>query len=359
MTTGESVKVNGRVCRFVEWANAFGERVWRIEGLYEIPGAQMPAILDHYGKWNEIGAIGAGAMIDWRTEDEAREYVRELTAAHSDQPAQAAEASEGTELPETTWSAAENDALSVLAREQGLTRQQLLRQCLRLYQLQCHRIKEGETCVWSGDARRAADFAGTSIPAASAADGGASEAELPTGPGVWIRQGKAINVIKDRDGTLIVAHQEVQWVRDISPMMRGGWRPAGVAEGEREKFDAELRRYQDQCADALIGVAIEKKKLEYELATARADNARLQSELTSLNAFHDQQAMQQGESLIAAKSRAEQLAEALRFYADKKNYNGDYAPGKVISPAGEHFWSCDTGQTARAALADTPQETNK
>lgn len=57
-------------------------------------------------------------------------------------------------------SPAEWEVVEQLAQQQGLSAKAVLRQALRLYQLHCHRLAAGETCTWSGDAQRAAEFAG-------------------------------------------------------------------------------------------------------------------------------------------------------------------------------------------------------
>ena len=58
------------------------------------------------------------------------------------------------------WLSEELAAIEQLSVEQKLSSMAVLRQALRLYQMRCHRLKAGETYSWSGDAQRAADFAG-------------------------------------------------------------------------------------------------------------------------------------------------------------------------------------------------------
>jgi hypothetical protein len=58
------------------------------------------------------------------------------------------------------WNAREEAAICKLALSQELTTDQVLRQALRLYEIHIERNKAGETCVWSGDAERIAEFKG-------------------------------------------------------------------------------------------------------------------------------------------------------------------------------------------------------
>jgi predicted nucleic acid-binding Zn ribbon protein len=58
------------------------------------------------------------------------------------------------------WKPEERDALAKLGDEQGLSVEAVIRQSVRLYQQQVHRLKNGETVHWSGDEQRARDFAG-------------------------------------------------------------------------------------------------------------------------------------------------------------------------------------------------------
>lgn len=62
--------------------------------------------------------------------------------------------------PLSNWSEEELTAIAELCAEKDLSQMQLLRCALRHYQLTEHRLKSGETVTWSGDAQRAADFAG-------------------------------------------------------------------------------------------------------------------------------------------------------------------------------------------------------
>jgi hypothetical protein len=58
----------------------------------------------------------------------------------------------------------ERAAIRELAAEQELSEQAVMRQALRLYQLHHVRLKAGETMNFSGDAERAAEFAGVPLP---------------------------------------------------------------------------------------------------------------------------------------------------------------------------------------------------
>lgn len=64
---------------------------------------------------------------------------------------------------ELTWTEQELEAINQLAKELDLTPSQVLRQALRFYQLHHHRISQGETFSYSGDAERAAILT-TSFP---------------------------------------------------------------------------------------------------------------------------------------------------------------------------------------------------
>ena len=54
----------------------------------------------------------------------------------------------------------ETAALAELAKEKDMSEAAVMRQSLRLYQLVHERMKAGETFSFSGDAARAAEFAG-------------------------------------------------------------------------------------------------------------------------------------------------------------------------------------------------------
>ncbi len=60
------------------------------------------------------------------------------------------------------WVPTAREELSIreLCVRQDLSRAALLRQAVRQYEVDYFRRKAGETCTWSGDARRARDFAG-------------------------------------------------------------------------------------------------------------------------------------------------------------------------------------------------------
>ena len=65
-----------------------------------------------------------------------------------------------TNNPVEGWSEQELAAIRELGAEKDLSDMQVLRCALRHYQRTEHLLKAGETCTWSGDAQRAADFAG-------------------------------------------------------------------------------------------------------------------------------------------------------------------------------------------------------
>lgn len=62
-------------------------------------------------------------------------------------------------------SPAESEAVQHLAEVQGLSFDGVMRQALRWYQMMVFRLRAGETVSFSGDAKRAAEFAGTPVPA--------------------------------------------------------------------------------------------------------------------------------------------------------------------------------------------------
>jgi len=66
--------------------------------------------------------------------------------------------------PGERWTDEELTVIAQLAFWQELSTHQVFRQALRLYQLHVERTKAGETCVWSGDAQRAREFAGEPQP---------------------------------------------------------------------------------------------------------------------------------------------------------------------------------------------------
>lgn len=55
------------------------------------------------------------------------------------------------------------EALAALAEEQGLSKTQLLKQALHLYQLVVERRKNGETISFSGDKERIVEFIGPGL----------------------------------------------------------------------------------------------------------------------------------------------------------------------------------------------------
>ncbi len=58
------------------------------------------------------------------------------------------------------WSPDEREAIKNLAIDQRLSIVGVIRQAVRLYQLHMKRLKNGETCTWSGDEARANEFKG-------------------------------------------------------------------------------------------------------------------------------------------------------------------------------------------------------
>jgi hypothetical protein len=58
------------------------------------------------------------------------------------------------------WTEREREAIAQLMRDQDLSYSALIRCCLRHYQSDHMKRKDGETVAWSGDAKRAAEFAG-------------------------------------------------------------------------------------------------------------------------------------------------------------------------------------------------------
>lgn len=54
----------------------------------------------------------------------------------------------------------EMEVLDALAEEQEMSKTQLLKQALRLYQLVNRRLKNGETITFSGDRERIIEFVG-------------------------------------------------------------------------------------------------------------------------------------------------------------------------------------------------------
>ncbi len=63
-------------------------------------------------------------------------------------------------LERLDFTAQEMDAVDSLARKQGMSREGVIRQALRLYQMHQTRLWAGETVTYSGDQQRARDFAG-------------------------------------------------------------------------------------------------------------------------------------------------------------------------------------------------------
>jgi len=67
---------------------------------------------------------------------------------------------ERLKLQVPNWNDREKAVIAELSASQELTAHQVLRQALRLYQVHVERLKAGETCTWSGDEQRAAEFVG-------------------------------------------------------------------------------------------------------------------------------------------------------------------------------------------------------
>lgn len=63
-------------------------------------------------------------------------------------------------INQLNWTAEEQAVITQLGKELDLSDAQVLRCALRAYQADHQRRKAGETVSWSGDAQRAADFAG-------------------------------------------------------------------------------------------------------------------------------------------------------------------------------------------------------
>jgi len=68
------------------------------------------------------------------------------------------------------WSTIERQAIQKMADERGMRTGAVIRQAVRLYQLYLCRLEDGETLIWSGDAKRARDFAGTGAVAVRTED---------------------------------------------------------------------------------------------------------------------------------------------------------------------------------------------
>lgn len=61
------------------------------------------------------------------------------------------------------WTEKESVILSDLMKDRQMTDVGLVRQALRHYQDTLVKVKNGETCRWSGDAQRASDFSGRPV----------------------------------------------------------------------------------------------------------------------------------------------------------------------------------------------------
>ncbi len=77
-------------------------------------------------------------------------------------------------------SQAEMAVVDQIASDQGMSKTQVLRQALRIYQMTLFRLAAGETMHWSSDQQRAVEFVGIGFPAARAA----LSSPEPTGKGV-------------------------------------------------------------------------------------------------------------------------------------------------------------------------------
>ncbi len=70
-------------------------------------------------------------------------------------------------LIDVPFSRADEQKVRALAREAGLSVEQMTKAAIRLYSDHHNKTKAGEICMWSGDERRARDFAGSANEAPS------------------------------------------------------------------------------------------------------------------------------------------------------------------------------------------------
>lgn len=122
---------------------------------------------------------------------------------------------------------AHKEALRRLSQETEMSESAVMRQALRLYQLNQSRVKAGETLSWSGDAERAAQFAGTEPPRAQPLNGAvhtvltemARRKFVRERPGeVWVHVGPAerqrwIELVRDELGSPAPTDPDTQLVR--------------------------------------------------------------------------------------------------------------------------------------------------
>jgi hypothetical protein len=98
--------------------------------------------------WSQVGGCWQMDGRDWSQEETAKyewRYVGPCVYSST--------------LP-NNCTAKERAAIAELMESQGLTEAQVMRQALRHYQTLIHRLRDGETCTWSGDRARAKEFSG-------------------------------------------------------------------------------------------------------------------------------------------------------------------------------------------------------
>lgn len=122
---------------------------------------------------------------------------------------------------------AHKEALRRLSQDMEMSEEGVMRQALRLCQLYQSRVKAGETLSWSGDAERAAQFAGTEPPRAQPLNGAvhtvltemARRKFVRERPGeVWVHVGPAerqrwIELVRDELGSPAPTDPDTQLVR--------------------------------------------------------------------------------------------------------------------------------------------------
>ena len=64
---------------------------------------------------------------------------------------------------EDLWTKQELKVMADLAKEKDMSELAILRQALRMYQMHVQRLKDGETCTYSGDALLAREFVGEEL----------------------------------------------------------------------------------------------------------------------------------------------------------------------------------------------------
>jgi uncharacterized protein (DUF2267 family) len=113
-----------------------------------------------------VEAFASAVWRDWMTNEQADKLGAELHAWLKAHIAAAPAASGGEES--IAWTEKERRAIADMMATQEFSYTALMRQAIRLYQHNLLRLKDGETCTWSGDAQRAREFAGMSQPPAGA-----------------------------------------------------------------------------------------------------------------------------------------------------------------------------------------------